>query len=186
MTKEDAKKQFNYWTEKLGLVHTFSFDEAWDYVKYKKGLSLIHQPVSFLPAYYSKEQFQDGIIKAEKAMEKSDKSLKGKDIEKANPLKHSFADGCYIREVFNPKGSLLVTKIHKKSHPYFLLKGEMTIMSEEGEKRIKAPHHGITSAGTKRVIYTHEDCVFVTVQATKETDIEKIEEEVIAKDFKEL
>ena len=186
MLKEEARKQFDVMTEQLGIVHTFSFDEAWDYVEYKKGQSLIHQPVSFLPANYTKEQFQEGIMKVEKMMNESGQTLKNNDLEKVNPLKHSFADGCYIREIFNPKNIFLVTKIHKVSHPYFLLKGEMTIMSEDGEKRIKAPHHGVTPAGTKRIIYTHEDCVFVTVHATNETDIEKIEEEVIAKDFREV
>jgi len=184
MIKEDARKQFDEMTEQLGIVHTFSFDEAWDYVEYKKGQSLIHQPVSFFPSNYTKEQFQEGIMKVEKMMIESNQTLKNNDLEKVNPLKHSFADGCYIREIFNPKNIFLVTKIHKVSHPYFLLKGEMTIMSEDGEKRIKAPHHGITHAGTKRIIYTHEDCIFVTVHVTDETDIEKIEEEVIAKDFK--
>ena len=168
----------------MGIEHTFSFDEAWDYVEYKKGISLIHKPASFLPANYTKERFQEGIMKVEKMMIESEKVLKGEGLEKVNPLKHSFANGCYIREVFNPKNFFLVTKIHKVSHPYFLLKGEMTIMSEDGEKRIKAPHYGITPAGAKRIIYTHEDCVFVTVHVTNETDIEKIEEEVIAKDFK--
>jgi hypothetical protein len=185
MLKEEARKQFDVMTEQLGIVHTFSFDEAWDYVEYKKGQSLIHQPVSFLPANYTKEQFQEGIMKVETIMMKNKRVLKGESIEKTNPLKHSFADGCYVREIFNPGGSFLVTKIHKVSHPYFLLKGSMTIMSEEGEKRIQAPHYGITKAGTKRIIYTHEDCVFVTVHATNETDIEKIEEEVISKDFRE-
>ena len=186
MVKEEARKQFDVMTEQLGIVHTFSFDEAWDYVEYKKGQSLIHQPVSFLPSNYTKEQFQEGIMKVERMMIKSKKVLKDEGLEKANPLKHSFADGCYIREIFNPKNFFLVTKIHKVSHPYFLLKGEMTIMSEDGEKRIKAPHYGITHACTKRIIYTHEDCVFVTVHVTDETDIEKIEEEVIAKDFREV
>ena len=62
----------------------------------------------------------------------------------------------------------------------------MTILMEDGIKRIKAPHYGITPAGTKRIIYCHEDCVFVTVHATELTDIAKIEEEVISKDFDEF
>ncbi|KKM86588.1 hypothetical protein LCGC14_1277450 [marine sediment metagenome] len=103
-----------------------------------------------------------------------------------NPLKHSFADGCYIREIFNPAGELIVTKIHKVAHPFFLLQGEMSILTEEGAKRIKAPYHGITPAGTKRVIYTHSDIIFVTVHVTKETDLEKIEQEIIAESFDEI
>ena len=56
-----------------------------------------------------------------KQMNNSDKTLSGVKAEKLNPLKHSFADGCYIREVFNPKEEIIVTKIHKVSHPFFLI-----------------------------------------------------------------
>jgi len=102
------------------------------------------------------------------------------------PLKHSFADGCYIREINVPRGQLVVTKIHKQAHPYFLMKGDCSVLTEEGPRRIKAPFYGITPAGTKRVVYTHEDTVWVTVHVTKEKDLEKIEEEVIAKTFDEI
>jgi hypothetical protein len=177
-TKDFARFQFDFWTHTLGLEHTFSFDEMYDMAmekrEEKRQLEL------------SKEQFRKGIMKVEENMKNHPNGLKGEALQKLNPLKHSFADGCYIREIFNPKGELLVTKIHKVAHPFFLMKGDMTILMEDGIKRIKAPHYGITPAGTKRLIYCHEDCVFVTVHATNETDLEKIEEEVIAKDFSEV
>ena len=177
-TKDFARFQFDFWTHTLGLEHTFSFDEMYDMAmekrEEKRQLEL------------SKEQFRKGIMKVEENMKNHPNGLKGEALQKLNPLKHSFADGCYIREIFNPKGELLVTKIHKVAHPFFLMKGDMTILMEDGIKRIKAPHYGITPAGTKRLIYCHEDCVFVTVHATNETNLEKIEEEVIAKDFSEV
>jgi hypothetical protein len=101
------------------------------------------------------------------------------------PLKHSFGEGLYVREIYNPANHLIITKIHKKAHPFFLLKGKMSILTEQGVKTIEAPFYGITPAGTKRVIWTHTEIQFVTVHATNETDIEKIEEEIIAKDFDE-
>src|SRR4030042_1780388 len=75
------------------------------------------------------------------------------------PLKHSFADGMYIREIFLPKGMLFVTKIHKFTHPYFMLKGDCSVLTEEGPVRIKGPFSGITNAGTKRIIFTHADTI---------------------------
>ena len=59
----------------------------------------------------------------------------------------------------------------------------MSILTEDGVKHVQAPHHGITKPGTKRIIYTHTDCVFVTVHATDKTDVDEIEKEVIAEDF---
>lgn len=102
------------------------------------------------------------------------------------PLKHSFADGVYVREITVPKGALIVGKIHKVAHPFFLLKGEISILTEEGIIRLKAPFAGITPAGTKRIVYHHEDTVFTTIHVTKEVDIDKIEEEIIAKSFEEF
>ena len=63
------------------------------------------------------------------------------------------------------------------------MKGECCVMTEEGPVRIKAPYYGITKAGTKRVVYVNSDMVWVTVHATKNTDLDAIEEEIIAKDF---
>ena len=178
VSKDFAKFQFDFWTQTLGLEHTFSFDEVYDIAMEKREEKRQLQ--------LSKEQFRNGIMKVQENIENHPNGLTGEALEKLNPLKHSFADGCYIREIFNPKGELLVTKIHKVSHPFFLMKGDMTILMEDGIKRIRAPHYGITPAGTKRIIYCHEDCVFVTVHATKLTDIKAIEEEVIAKDFDEF
>ena len=177
-TKDYARFQFDFWTQTLGLEHTFSFDEMYDLAMEKREEKRQLQ--------LSKEQFRNGIMKVQENIENHPNGLTGEALEKLNPLKHSFADGCYIREVFNPKGELLVTKIHKVTHPFFLMKGDMTILMEDGIKRIRAPHYGITPAGTKRIIYCHADCVFVTVHATKLTDIKAIEEEVIAKDFDEF
>jgi|TARA_Y100000310_G_C20466190_1_gene707762 hypothetical protein len=174
MEKSVAKQQFDYWTHMLGLEHTFSFDEAWDYVEHKREIAI------------NKERFEKGIVKVEEKMIASKRGLTGKALEKVNPLKHTFSDGLYIREIFNPKGELLVTKIHNKTHPFFLLKGEMTVLSEEGEIHIKAPYYGVTKAGTKRIIYANEDCIFVTVHVTDKTNLDEIEKEVIAKDFNEV
>ena len=102
------------------------------------------------------------------------------------PLKHTFADGCYIRELSMPKGMLFVTKIHKIKHPYFLLKGDCEILTEDGVKRIKGPFHGITPAGTKRVIFTHADTIWVTVHQTTKTDIDEIEKDIIAKTYDDV
>ena len=102
------------------------------------------------------------------------------------PLKHTFVPGAYIREIFLPKEMIFVTKIHKKEHPYFIMSGDVSVLTEEGTIRIKGPFSGITKPGTKRLIYTHEDTIWITVHPTNETDLVKLEEELIAKTFDEL
>lgn len=130
---------------------------------------------------YTKDQFRSGIMALqEKLLGQDDVILPDSDI---NPLNHTFTEKQYIREIKFPKGELLVTKIHKVQHPFFLLKGEISFLTEEGETRISAPYYGVTNAGTKRVIYVHEDTIFVTVHPTSSKDLDEIEEEIIAKDF---
>jgi hypothetical protein len=107
-------------------------------------------------------------------------------IEAVCPLKHSFAKGLYVREITVPAGTLVVTKIHRFSHPAFLLKGDCSILEESGVRRIQAPCTFITAAGTKRVVYCHTDTIWTTVHATEETDLDKIEDEIIAKTFADL
>jgi len=142
------------------------------------------KPISFKPTQYTQAQFRYGISKLEDLINNDDDNSDL--VARENPLKERFLNHQYIREVFNPAGQLLVTKIHKVEHPFFLLQGEMSIITEKGEEHISAPYYGVTAVGTKRIIYTHTDCVFVTVHATELKDTDKIENEVIAKDYTEL
>lgn len=132
------------------------------------------------------------VIKARNAIteiEKVVRTIPGATVGDSDlcPLRHSFAEGMYMREIFIPKGTIVVGKIHKHSHPNFLMVGDVSVFTdEEGPMRIKAPYAMISPAGIKRVVYANEDSIWVTVHATNETDLEKIEAEVIAKTYEEL
>jgi hypothetical protein len=106
----------------------------------------------------------------------------GVETERICPVKHSFGAGCYIREWNSPAGVVTVSKIHKVAHPFFVLKGDVSVLTEAGVERIKAPHYGITPPGTKRVLYTHAPTQWVTVHVTDSTDLTDIEAEIIVSD----
>ena len=169
LTKEESRAQFVQVTEMLGLKHSFNFDEAWEI-----GLEV-----------RQRKEFREKITELEDAIV-SVQGTTGEVMHKANPVKHTFAGGCYIREIYNPAHELIVTKIHKKEHPFFLMKGEMSILTEEGIQNIKAPYQGVTKPGTKRAIYTHEECIFITVHATENTTVEDVEEEVVCTKYEDL
>ena len=98
------------------------------------------------------------------------------------PLTHRFTPGLYVREIFMPKGTLVTSKIHKTRHPYVISMGVVSVWTEaDGVKNLAAPHTGITEPGTRRLIYVHEDCIWTTFHPTNETDIDKIEEQIIEK-----
>lgn len=103
------------------------------------------------------------------------------------PLTHRFGGGMYVREIFIPKGMVVVGKIHRHSHPNFLMSGEVLVYTERGgRERLKAPMAMISPAGIKRVVVALEDTVWATVHITNETDLAKIEQEVIAPSYEAL
>ena len=108
---------------------------------------------------------------------------RSEDANEINPLKHTIVGGLYIREIFMPKGQLISTGIHKKEHPYFILQGDVSVLTDQGIKRVKAPYHDITKPGTKRLIFIHEDTIWITVHATEKESVEEILEDILAKDF---
>ncbi len=92
------------------------------------------------------------------------------------PLKHYFAPGVYIREIFMPAGSVVIGKIHKTEHFNIIQTGSCTLISEDGTREIlKSPHTFVSKAGIQKVLYIHEDMVWSTVHLTEERDLEKLE-----------
>lgn len=104
------------------------------------------------------------------------------------PLIHHFADRLYARKMTAPKGMLNISKLHKTTHFYFILEGDVSVLTENGIVRIKAPHTGITKAGTKRIVFFHAETVWITVHPNPDnkTDLAKIEERLIANSYDEL
>lgn len=95
------------------------------------------------------------------------------------PPTHHFADGLYGREITIPAGTVLTGKMHRQDHLNFLMRGDITVWTEDGMRRIQAPAIIVSKPGAKRVGYAHTDTTWVTVHASKERDLAKLEAEVI-------
>lgn len=102
------------------------------------------------------------------------------------PVRHYFSDGVYAREITIPAGTILTGHIHKRENLNFLLKGEITVSTDDGMKRLVAPATIVSPPGTKRIAYTHTEVVWTTVHGTSERDLEKIEATFIAKSENEF
>lgn len=103
-------------------------------------------------------------------------SIGGDDIKTI----HNFTPGIYHRSIKIPKGSILVSKIHTTTHPFVLHSGDVSVWtSESGWIRMTAPYVGVTTPWTVRIFYAHEDSVWSTFHATKETCVDKIESQII-------
>jgi hypothetical protein len=91
-------------------------------------------------------------------------------------LRHIFAPGLYAREMTIPAEVMLTGKIHKTTHLNIVSAGEITVWTEQGMKRVKAPHSFVSYPGTKRVGFTHSETVWTTLHVTTETDLARLEE----------
>lgn len=108
----------------------------------------------------------------------------GKEIihHEAIPLKHSFADDVYIREMKMEKGRLILGAIHKHLHVWFLMTGHLTIGTRDTVEDYIAPCYVISQPGTQRAIYANEDSIFVNIHKnpTNTQDIRELEKEIVA------
>lgn len=93
------------------------------------------------------------------------------------PPRHYFAKGLYAREITIPAGTLLTGKIHTTQHINIISKGDISVLTEHGPKRVQAPCTLISPPGTKRAGYAHTDTVWTTIHAnpTDETDPDVLE-----------
>lgn len=170
ITKEEAREQFNRITQQLNIRHTFSFDEVYDMLMDRR------------LAKQQQVEFRRMITEFEKKLE----VVPGVEKGNCHPLTHTFADGMYVRQLTVPSQTLTVTKIHAKDNFFFLLKGTMSMLTENGVNTITAPCWGVTRAGTKRIIWHHDEVLFCTVHRTDEVDVDNAENDIIAKDFKQI
>lgn len=91
-------------------------------------------------------------------------------------VKHYFSHRIYARELYIPRDTILVGKLHKFPQLNILSKGDISVLIDEEVKRIQAPYTIVSPAGTKRIAYAHEDTVWLTIHGTDEINIDIIEE----------
>ena len=103
------------------------------------------------------------------------------------PLKQHLEGGLYTRELFMPKGHLIISMIHKQNHPSFLLSGKVSYLTDQGlVETINAPHVIQTKEGAQRVLFIHEDTRWCCVYSTDAKTFEEAEADVYVDSYKEL
>jgi quercetin dioxygenase-like cupin family protein len=90
------------------------------------------------------------------------------------PVTNTFAGGVYARELFIPKGTFIIGKVHLTDHFNICLKGDLTFLSVDGPKRIVGPTMFVAPAGTKKVAYANEDSIWTNMMPALSEDPEKI------------
>jgi len=163
LSRKDIKAKYELYSKTAGCV--IPFEKVW------KGIVRSRKLKSYRKSIYDLE----GKMLAT--------SPEGYGNNGFNPLRHFFGDDIYVREIMMPKGQLIMSRLHKFSHPYFILRGKVSILTENGPVKVVAPYWGMTHSGTKRVLYTHEDTLWITVHRAEEKDTNILEEELTAVNF---
>lgn len=96
------------------------------------------------------------------------------------PVEHTFTPGLYVRTIFMPAGTLVVSEIHRTEHPFIISQGRVKVLQPgTGWEELCAPHLGITQPNTQRVLVVVEDTIWSTMHVTDKTDVEEIRAEII-------
>jgi hypothetical protein len=99
---------------------------------------------------------------------------------------HFFASGLYCRVLFRPADTLIVGRVHLREHLYIVASGEVTVVGDGYKERIIGPRVIVSKPGTKRAVYSHTDATCMTVHRTDETDLDKIEAELVEEDHEAM
>ena len=105
------------------------------------------------------------------------------------PIHEEYGCGTYARQMFIPKGTLIIGKIHRHEHLNFIMKGRVSVSTEYGPKFFEAPCVFVSEVGLKRAVYAEEDTIWVTVHQTKftgEENLAKMEDELIAPSYDDM
>lgn len=153
----------------------------------------LNQPEPLLPTVVDRgepvafqqfaNQFDDPELR-DKILNMEDFMLKLPQVE--IPVIHHFSEGIYAREIKAPAGVMMTGMVHKHEHLNIMSKGEVSVLTEDGIKRLKAPCTFVSKPGTKRIGYVHEEMVWTTIHATKETDLKKLEAELVTRSFDDV
>lgn len=95
------------------------------------------------------------------------------------PPTHYFAEGLYAREITIPKGVLATGKVHLAGYLVIIVKGDVSVLTDDGVKRIQGPVTFPVRAGMKHIGYAHEDTTWICVHAAKAQNAEDAEKELV-------
>lgn len=106
--------------------------------------------------------------------------LRSLDAPADTSLVHHFAPGVYAREFRVPAGTIGIGKVHKTEHLNVILAGSAVIWSEDGGAReVVAPCVFVSKPGARKIVYNADYLVWLTIHPTHETDLGKLEEELV-------
>lgn len=96
-------------------------------------------------------------------------------------VRHSFAPGLYVREVTMPATQVVIGHVHKTAHLNIMAAGRLMLVQPDGSYVEHRAGSNFVGLPGRKVALILEDTVWLNVFATTETDIAKLEAELLDK-----
>jgi quercetin dioxygenase-like cupin family protein len=106
-------------------------------------------------------------------------------IDLSENTQHHFADGMYVRSLYQPAGCLVVGKVHKREHFFIVAKGRIQVSHGDDKAVIfEAGDVFVAQPGSKRAILALEDSIYMNLHRnrTEGEDLDEIEEDLVETD----
>lgn len=97
------------------------------------------------------------------------------------PVVHRHCEGVYIREATLPAGMFAIGHAHKKDCLNVVLSGSVSVLIGGVVKRLSAGAVFVGKALDRKAGFVHEESRWLTIHAAESTDVDKLEEELLAK-----
>lgn len=95
-------------------------------------------------------------------------------------------DGLYVRELLIPKGSVILSRVHKRPLVNIISKGTVIVIDSNGRNEYTAPHTFISVAGTQRVVIAPEEAVWNTAHVTEVTNPDELVDDLSFDNYDEF
>lgn len=101
-------------------------------------------------------------------------------------VKHSFAPGVYIREMIIPAGTFVIGNEHRTEHFNLAVSGKCRCFVNGFVRELNAKDLFVSDKNVMKVAFVTADLHFMTIHATDETNVDKLEEMLFVKTPKRM
>ncbi len=99
----------------------------------------------------------------------------------AMEVEHRFAPGVYMRTITMPTGSYVIGHKHNTSHANVILSGDALVMMDGEIRKFSAGDVVNSNSGVRKMLFIMQECRWMTIHPTEETDIQRLEETLVTK-----
>lgn len=98
-------------------------------------------------------------------------------------MDHQLRDGLYMRTVRTPANSIVCGAKFKKFGVSMLVKGKVSILSEQGCALLEAPLVFPTPAGSRKIGFCHSETILSVIFSVKGESLDEIEDELFSFEY---